>query len=134
MNDDNHNQGLFSNWPPSLPPGSQEQPQQEPVRSAVPPAERKTPESTAETSEGSERHGPAAAPVGAAERAVPHLGGEKKLPGKRNRAGYGQYTAYLRTSTRKNVQIALLTRTGEERDFSELVEDLLTAWLESPAI
>lgn len=49
--------------------------------------------------------------------------------GKRSNPDYEQVTAYIRRTTYRDVKIALLQR-GDDREFSELVEDLLTQWLE----
>ncbi len=48
--------------------------------------------------------------------------------GKRNNPDYDQTTAYVRKDTYKAVRIALIEE-GEERDYSELVEELLAKWL-----
>lgn len=48
--------------------------------------------------------------------------------GKRSDSDYRQVSAYIRKDTHQEVKIALLQ---EEREFSELVEELLRAWLES---
>lgn len=50
--------------------------------------------------------------------------------GKRNDPEYDQTTAYVRKDTYKAVRIALIEE-GEERDYSELVEELLSKWLKS---
>ena len=50
--------------------------------------------------------------------------------GKRNDPEYDQTTAYVRKDTYKAVRIALI-EDGEERDYSELVEELLRNWLKS---
>jgi len=50
--------------------------------------------------------------------------------GKRNNPDYDQTTAYVRKDTYKSVRIALIEE-GEERDYSELVEELLAKWLKS---
>jgi hypothetical protein len=50
--------------------------------------------------------------------------------GKRNNPDYDQTTAYVRKDTYKAVRIALIEE-GEERDYSELVEELLAKWLKS---
>lgn len=50
--------------------------------------------------------------------------------GKRNNPDYDQTTAYVRKDIYKAVRIALIEE-GEERDYSELVEELLAKWLKS---
>ncbi len=49
-------------------------------------------------------------------------------PGKRSDPDFEAITAYIRKDTHRDVKIALL-RKGNRREFSELVEDLLVAWL-----
>ena len=53
--------------------------------------------------------------------------------GKRSDADYAQVTAYIHKDTHLNVKIALLNlrKSGEENDFSELVDSLLADWLKS---
>lgn len=58
---------------------------------------------------------------------------EQPLPkgrprGKRSNPDYEQVTAYIRRDTHRAVKVALLQE-GESREFSELVEELLTEWL-----
>jgi hypothetical protein len=48
--------------------------------------------------------------------------------GKRSDSDYRQVSAYVRRDTYQRVKLALLE---EEREFSELVEELLRRWLES---
>jgi hypothetical protein len=48
--------------------------------------------------------------------------------GKRSDPDYEQVTAYIRKETYRRTKVALL-QTEEERDFSQLVEDLLLAYL-----
>ena len=50
--------------------------------------------------------------------------------GKRSDPNYEQITAYIRKETHKDVKIALLQE-GQGREFSELVEDLLSDWLKA---
>jgi hypothetical protein len=50
--------------------------------------------------------------------------------GKRSSGDHEQVTAYLRRETYRNVKVALIKGGGAE-DFSELVERLLSGWLES---
>ena len=49
--------------------------------------------------------------------------------GKRSNAAYTQITAYIRTSTHKNAKIALIKE--GRRDMGELIDDLLSQWLEA---
>ena len=49
-------------------------------------------------------------------------------PGKRSDPDYEQTTAYIRKQTHVDVKIALLQE-GKGREYSELVEELLTKWL-----
>jgi hypothetical protein len=48
--------------------------------------------------------------------------------GKRSDDDYRQVSAYIRKDTHQQVKIALLQ---EEQEFSELVEELLSGWLQS---
>lgn len=48
--------------------------------------------------------------------------------GKRSDDDYKQVSAYIRKGTHQQVKMALLQ---EEREFSELVEELLSSWLEA---
>lgn len=50
-------------------------------------------------------------------------------PGKRSDPSFEPVTAYIRVETHKEVKIRLI-REGN-KDFSELVEDLLATWLKS---
>lgn len=50
--------------------------------------------------------------------------------GKRSDPAFEQVTAYIRKETHKTVKIALLQE-GQDREFSELVEELLSDWLRS---
>lgn len=50
--------------------------------------------------------------------------------GKRSNPDFEQVTAYIRKRTHQEVKIALLQE-GEDREFSELVEELLDQWLRS---
>jgi hypothetical protein len=49
-------------------------------------------------------------------------------PGKRSDPDFQQITAYVRRDTHQAVKLALLRR-GEQRDFSDLVEELLGRWV-----
>jgi len=53
---------------------------------------------------------------------------KSKTKGKRSNPDYEQVSAYIRKETYRNVKIALLQE-AEKRDFSDLVEALLTDWL-----
>lgn len=55
--------------------------------------------------------------------------GGKTRVGKRNDPDYDQVTAYIRKETHKRAKIALLEQ-PDKQEFSELVEQLLTQWLE----
>ena len=48
--------------------------------------------------------------------------------GKRSNAEYRQVSAYVRKDTHRKVKMALLQ---DDREFSELVEELLGSWLDS---
>ncbi len=48
--------------------------------------------------------------------------------GKRSNEAYRQVSAYIRKDTHRRVKIALLE---EEREFSDLVEELLSGWVDS---
>lgn len=50
--------------------------------------------------------------------------------GKRSDRDYNQVTAYIRRETHLGVQMHLL-KDGKTKDFSELVEELLSKWLRS---
>lgn len=50
--------------------------------------------------------------------------------GKRSNPDFEQVTAYIRKQTHQGVKIALLQE-GEDREFSELVEELLSEWLQT---
>ena len=50
--------------------------------------------------------------------------------GKRSDPEFTQVTAYIRTGTHLQTKMALLTE-GRDRQFSELVQELLKGWLES---
>jgi hypothetical protein len=50
--------------------------------------------------------------------------------GKRSDADYVQTTAYIHKDTHREVKIALL-KSGDDQDFSELVDSLLIQWLKS---
>jgi hypothetical protein len=50
--------------------------------------------------------------------------------GKLSDPDYEQITAYIRKDTHKDTKIALLQE-GQGREFSELVEDLLSEWLKT---
>lgn len=50
--------------------------------------------------------------------------------GKRSDSDYTQVTAYIRSDTHVGVQMLLL-KDGKQKDFSDLVEELLAKWLRS---
>lgn len=50
--------------------------------------------------------------------------------GKRSHPDYEQVTAYIRKDTHRAAKIALLSE-SEEREFSELIQELLEQWLKS---
>jgi hypothetical protein len=50
--------------------------------------------------------------------------------GKRSDADFVQVTAYIHKDIHLNVKIALL-KSGDDKDFSELVDGLLAGWLKS---
>jgi hypothetical protein len=50
--------------------------------------------------------------------------------GKRSDADYVQVTAYIQKDIHREVKIALL-KSGNGKDFSELVDTLLSSWLKS---
>jgi hypothetical protein len=49
-------------------------------------------------------------------------------PGKRSNPGYTQITAYVQTRTINDVKVKLIKQ-GSKQDASELIEELLSAWL-----
>jgi hypothetical protein len=61
----------------------------------------------------------------------PEQPGKRGRPkvGKRSNAAYTQITAYIRTSTHKNAKIALIQE--GRRDMGELIDDLLSQWIET---
>ena len=65
---------------------------------------------------------PSPAPAPAKKRGRP--------AGKRSDAEFIQVTAYIRKATHQEVKIALL-KSGNDKDFSELVDSLLDGWLKS---
>lgn len=50
--------------------------------------------------------------------------------GKRSDADFVQVTAYIQKDVHREVKIALL-KSGDDKDFSDLVDDLLAGWLKS---
>jgi hypothetical protein len=67
---------------------------------------------------------PSPAPVEAPKRGRP--------PGKRSDPSYSQVTAYIPEELHRRVKIVLLQE-AKGQEFSELVEELLLAWIESRA-
>ncbi len=57
-----------------------------------------------------------------------HAGSEIARRGKRSNDEYRQVSAYIRKDTHRRTKMALLE---ENREFSELVEELLQYWLNS---
>lgn len=53
---------------------------------------------------------------------------KNSVTGKRSSAEYHQVNVYLKKETSNGAKIALL-KNKDERDFSELIEELLSAWL-----
>lgn len=88
--------------------------------------ERDEAEVPAATRKAARKRTPAAAP------AVPMKRGRGRPPGKRSDPDYEQVTSYVRRQTYSDVKIELI-REGKKREFSELVEDLLSQWLKSRA-
>ena len=62
------------------------------------------------------------------QRAMPVRRG--RPPGKRSSESHVQVTAYIRRATHRAVKMELLKK-DDERDFSELVDELLEKWLNS---
>ena len=93
-------------------------PSAEPVPPRTPPAELKTPSPTHQ--EHHDTH----------EQVAPTDGPRRGRPptGKRSNPDFEQVTAYIRKNTSLATKIALLQE-GNTRDFSDLVEELLTRWL-----
>lgn len=60
-----------------------------------------------------------------AETEAPRRG---RPPGKRSSGQHTQITAYIRKDVHRQVKIALL-EDDDERDFSELVDELLASWV-----
>jgi hypothetical protein len=60
------------------------------------------------------------------DKAVEHKRGRPR--GKRSNPDYEQVTAYIKKKTYKQIKIALLEQ-DDIGDFSELVEELLSQWL-----
>lgn len=52
-----------------------------------------------------------------------------RSPGKRSDPAFEQVTAYIRKRTHDAVKVALI-KEGRRRQFSELVEELLSTWAE----
>lgn len=59
---------------------------------------------------------------------TPMKGVRGRPRGKRSDPAYEQVTAYIRKETYRRTKVALL-QSDDERDFSQLVEDLLFAYL-----
>src|SRR5437764_1261367 len=54
----------------------------------------------------------------------------KRSPGKKNNPDFTQTTAYIRTRTYDEATKRLIDE-GRKRDYSDLVEDLISDWLEA---
>ena len=77
-----------------------------------------------------------AAPTPPVTTAVPSTGKLLNMEpprGKKGHPEYNQVTIYLKKQTQNKAKIAML-QAQDERDFSELVEDLLTQWLEGKSV
>lgn len=61
---------------------------------------------------------------------APATSGRGRPRGKRSDPDYEQVTAYVKRATYAETKIALI-REGEKREFSDLIEHLLTEWLAS---
>jgi hypothetical protein len=72
-------------------------------------------------------HGEAIPEARETAAAAPGAGGERKA-GKSADPAYTKLTAYIRKDTHQAVKIRLLQE-GQGREFSELVEELLSGWL-----
>ncbi len=69
-------------------------------------------------------------PTTASKAPAPELRRRGRPKGKRSDPNYEQITAYIRKDTYTSVKISLLQE-GGDRDFSDLVEDLLASWVRS---
>jgi hypothetical protein len=67
---------------------------------------------------------PAGSPV------VPSEERPKRPRGKKGDPAYTQVTAYIKTDTYQRTQIRLLQLRGKKKEVSELLQELLTDWLE----
>ena len=78
-----------------------------------------------------QKNEPAAPPIEEVEPPVPAqaLRRRQKAPAKSKDPNYAPVTLYLRKGTYQNVQIRLLAM-GRRREVSELVGELLEAWLD----
>jgi hypothetical protein len=54
----------------------------------------------------------------------------KRPRGKKGDPAYTQVTAYIKTDTYQRTQIRLLQLRGKKKEVSELLQELLTEWLE----
>src|SRR5438309_9095680 len=57
----------------------------------------------------------------------------KRPRGKKGDPAYTQVTAYIKTDTYQRTQIRLLQLRGKKKEVSELLQELLTEWLERSA-
>ena|ERR671932_427905 len=67
---------------------------------------------------------PASSPI------LPSEGRPKRPRGKKGDPAYTQVTAYIKTDTYQRTQIRLLQLRGKKKEVSELLQELLTDWLE----
>jgi hypothetical protein len=70
----------------------------------------------------------AAAKAGARPQTAKEPALRGRPPAKRSDPDFVQTTAYIRRDTHRDVKIALLNE-GKGREYSEVVEELLAAWL-----
>ena len=61
---------------------------------------------------------------------VPSEERPKRPRGKKGDPSYTQVTAYIKTDTYQRTQIRLLQLRGKKKEVSELLQELLTDWLE----
>jgi len=69
-------------------------------------------------------------PTPAPARATQATASPSKKPGKRSDPEYAQVSAWIRKQTHHEVKLALL-KEGKNREFSELVQELLSRWLKT---
>jgi hypothetical protein len=98
-----------------------DKPKDEPQKKIEPAREAKPPAIASKMSPGKQRAKSAPLSPKPKKRGRP--------PGKRSNPGYTQITAYVRTQTINDVKVKLIKR-GSKKDASELIEELLSAWLQ----